>query len=585
MRVRVLESRVAEKIAAGEVIERPASIVKELVENSLDAGATEISVSLQEGGISLIEVLDNGSGIHPEDLALCIQRHATSKISTFEDLERLSTLGFRGEALPSIAAVAELQIISKVIEQDSAYEWKEGDVQKITFGHFLGSSHGTRVAVRGLFSQIPARLKFLKSPASEVGQIRDSLERLALSRSHVGFSLYSNGKQLLQLRPKSELDRVKEILTDDQDYPILSESFTSENGVTRIYWAQGLSLSHTRKLYQIINQRTVKDRLLQQALLMPFKQSLLPGQFPAVVLFLEEDASKIDFNVHPTKAEVRFMESRRIFQTVESLVTVLIQKNGTPVVVPSSQSHSFQFTSKPSTLFSSPFQASESVSLFQQQELQTESNTLSSKNAHPLSLGRWIGTVFQTYIIYDMGEELALVDQHAADERVRYERLKKKFLNNDRGSHSTQALLIPEAVKLTDESIGMVQARLSWLESVGFEVELFGQDTVLFRGIPAEWGMSGLRHRLKNLMDRLISFEGEWSNSQDALWDEKMFETLASEACHSAVRAGDVLEVVESETLVDQLFECEHPWNCPHGRPTVVRVQKSKLEEWFHRKI
>jgi len=624
-RVQILDSFVAERIAAGEVIERPSSVVKELVENSLDAGATEVAVILEDGGKALIEVIDNGHGIHADDLAVCLKRHATSKLSTLDDLERLNTLGFRGEALPSVAAAADLSLISRTADSDQAYELiaqSGARVTPVTFGHFLGSSHGTRIQARGLFSQIPARLKFLKAQAAEVGQVREWLERLALSHPHVSFRLVSNDRTVMTLKSHDEVSRVRAILSDGEDYPIVSvnndlgfrERQTGDLHV-RVHWLQGLATPQMRKLVQVVNGRAVRDRMLQQALLAPFRQTLLPGQFPAVALFVEIDPSQIDVNVHPTKTEIRFLDSRKIFQAVQSLVEAMISQNGAPAyAAPSStpaESLAFQNTlwNQPPVYTSAPFSASVSVPIFSAAEstptFRTDETTGAIVEAptarapeifHPLSGSRFAGILFNTYIMYDAGSELVMVDQHAAHERIRFEALRDRALRGANVSTfatiqgnagpAPQALLVPEAVQFDPEARATLESRLSWLAALGFEAELFGENTVLFRSTPTEWGMSDLRTRLKNLVERTLAIESSAAplDSKNLFIDESLFEKLASEACHSAIRAGDRLRDEHVESLVKQLFACEHPWNCPHGRPTVARVPRGKLEEWFQRR-
>ena len=701
--VQILPPQVAERIAAGEVIERPASVVKELVENALDAGATEIEVRLEDGGKKLIEVTDNGHGMGPEDLRTCIERHATSKLTELADLDRLRTLGFRGEALPSIAAVAELSLLSRTEgsksthpSNDSAYELvlrsfvssdesQRAKPEPVTFGLFLQSETGTRIQVRGLFSQVPARLKFLKSNAAEAAQVREWLERLALTHPEVSFRLLSDTRTLLQLRAESETDRVRAILADADDLPIRSAVYPLEGSLfgehsanesekdgalrLRIHWLQGVSSPQTRKLVQVINGRAVRDRLLQQALLNPFRQALLPGQFPAVALFVEIDPSQLDVNVHPTKSEVRFLESSKVFRAIQSTVEHLIERVGAPAVIGGGDPNSASLSrsafptasptgfpaSAPSSLgslgfsraaqmagFATGFRADPTTSSAggpstwhaSEPERQSGWNFLSAPTVTigsspepsqattelPLAdapsstrdavsrdraeqallqaLGvhvREVGILFRTYLAYETPEELILVDQHAADERVRYERLKARALRAS--SRTTQALLLPEAVRFAPEKREEVEKLLPLWTEVGFEAELFGEDTLLFRGIPADWGTSQLRARLKSLMERSLAWREETSESASfdpksperekavLKMDELLFETLASQACHSAVRAGDPLEPEEARALVHQLFLCDHPWNCPHGRPTVVRITRGRFEEWFQRRV
>ncbi len=642
-RVHVLDPIVAERIAAGEVIERPASVIKELVENSLDAGATEVSVRLEDGGKDLMEVMDNGSGIDGDDLGICVLRHATSKIRSLEDLEKLHTLGFRGEALPSVAAVSELTILSRAkaapgAPQRDAYQLgpvhptaRDLKPEAVTFGHFLGSPHGTRIHARGLFSQIPARLKFLKSQASEVSHVREWMERLALAHPQVTFRLQSDERQTLLLRAQTEVERVRAILADGEDYPIITEEARAPGLSVRAHWLQGLSSPQTRKLVQVVNGRAVRDRVLQQALLSPFRQALLPGQFPAVALFVEIEPELIDVNVHPSKTELRFLDSRTAFRTIESLVQSMVGRHGAPAFVSGAaggagyggeSTASFGAADRAFALSGGPAgeaarpawsagwrpqqhqptfdlgawraldpaalplaTASSGATTTADSATSIDSATDAAVTvapapvAHPFAHGRLAGTLFNTYILYDLGEELVLVDQHAADERVRYERLRRRVLEGDTQS-AQQSLLIPESVTYPAELRPRMEDRLPWLEKLGFEVEVFGEDAVVFRSVPPEWGGHDIRLRLKGLVERTLAAEA----SDGLLIDERLFEKLASEACHSAVRAGDWLENVEAEALVRSLFACAHPWNCPHGRPTVVRMPRARLEEWFQRR-
>jgi DNA mismatch repair protein MutL len=661
-RIHKLPPAIAERIAAGEVIERPSSVVKELIENSLDAGATEISVRLEDGGKNLIEVIDNGCGMSPSDLALSIERHATSKLSSLEDLDRIATLGFRGEALPSVSAVAEVSIISRTLDGDSAYELIAGDVadrglnppaaKRVTFGHFNNASHGTRIQARGLFSQVPARLKFLKSPAAEVSAVREWVERLALAYPQVGFQVSSGDRKLLKLRPQTELERVQEILGEGEEYPIVfaendRDAFRDRGLEIRLYWLQGLSSPQNRRLVQVVNRRPLRDRFLQQALMAPFRQSLLPGQFPAIALLIEINPAALDVNVHPTKSEVRFLDKNKIFSTLDHLVRGMIAKNGAPGRVPLQFSNSFSKSNDDYALSAPPSWTAETKHPSVREEVEAFSSGSSRSNSwsasssdSPPSFGHasahafghsfepsfgpsWstqfslaqtsshldrevpsnssqaqlaipvhspqfsgppVAILFHTYLVYEQGEELVLIDQHAAHERIRYEKVKTRLKKpeNNSSSRSSQALLIPETVKFKEAELASVQTRLPLLERLGFEVEIFGEDTLLFRSTPTEWGHRNLKIRLKNLIEKLLEYQVQEEN----LWiDETLFESLASEACHSAVRAGDSLSLLEAQQLTHDLFLCEHPWNCPHGRPTIVRVPMRKLEEWFQRKL
>jgi DNA mismatch repair protein MutL len=602
VRIQLLPPGVAERIAAGEVIERPASVVKELVENSIDAGATEVQVTLEDGGKQLIEVLDNGIGMSPDDLRLSVKRHATSKLKTLADLEKILTLGFRGEALPSISAVSELELVSRA--QDSgpdsvgtSYEYKSPgpgvvneELRKVTFGHYLNSPHGTLIRARGLFSQVPARLKFLKAQAAEVSQVREWIERIGLAHPKVGIKLQSDGRTIINLRPSDEASRVQTILSDSDTHPVIYAERENPEFKVRMYWIQGLSLPSSKKLLQVINGRSVRDKLLQQAIMSPFRQALLPGQFPAVAVFLDIQPELLDVNVHPTKTEVRFLNSRSIFHAVQNLIEASLVKHGAPayasgnipgVAVGSGQPASSGFSSyRPS---STP-QGGNALNLWTLAEEQDKTEFRS----HPLTHSTFVGNLFGTYFVFDDKEEMVLVDQHAAHERIRYEKLRKRLMRNSSQEHQqAQDLLVPEPVRFPTEARAQVENRLPLLIELGFDVELFSEDTLLFRSMPAEWGTAEIGTRLKNLVERLAEIQEieKPSSSGELLWDENLFEKLASEACHSAIRAGDRVDTFQALDIVGQLFDCEHPWNCPHGRPTVVRVARGKLEEWFQRKI
>jgi DNA mismatch repair protein MutL len=630
---------VAERIAAGEVVERPSSVVKELVENAIDAGATEIAVRLEDGGKSLIEVLDDGCGIGPEDLRLAVLRHATSKIREVSDLERLASLGFRGEALPSIAACADLSILSREQGSDSAHEWRDGEVRPATFGSFHSAKHGTRIQVRSLFSQIPARLKFLKSASTEVSAVREWLERLALTHPETTFKLESansastlggaSGSRVVFLaRSESESARVARILGDENDYPVVTEEAVEAGAIrVRAHWLQGATSPQMRKVVQVVNGRAVRDRLIQQAVLGPFRQALLPGQFPAIAIYLEVPPTLIDVNVHPAKTELRFLNGSQIFRAVERLVENMIGKHGitgfaaAPALAHPDSPSPFAEGPSVQTTFSQPAFASPAgfwtaiptqpfaASTFAptgsaavatatanrtetetESESETETETVPRPHprSHPFTPDRYAGALFATYLLYDFGTELALVDQHAAHERIRFERLKSRALRSGRDSVS-QALLLPEAARFPAEERAKIESRLPLLETLGFEAEIFGDDQLLFRAVPAEWGTANLRTRLFTLVEKLRALDEDEIPRSEAerilKLDERLFEKLASEACHSAVRAGDRLDAEVARSIVEELFLCEHPWNCPHGRPTIARVPRARFEEWFHRRV
>ncbi len=602
--IQILPSLIAERIAAGEVIERPASVVKELVENSIDAGATSVEVRLVRGGTDLIEVIDNGSGMERSDLELCVCRHATSKISVFEDLSNLASLGFRGEALPSIASVAELTVTSKAKSGSETFEIKAAQTAPVKAKstqvaniNFLGSNHGTRVRVASLFSQVPARLKFLKSQGAEASAVREILERLALTHPEVEFKLQSDERVLLNLPSEDLKNRAVRMLGDDNPYEVIEASLPGQYGI-QIIWLKGLSFPHTRSMYQIVNGRALRDRTLQMAILNPLKQSFLPGNFPALVVKINVPADEIDVNVHPTKTEIRFLDSSKIFTLCNAVFKQILGGSGVPF-----QSSPFthpqsahaggvgghyasgyaQSTSHLGGYSQSAFSREQQHTPYlpSQSEFST-SGGFSSKFENSFidstPFGEFRGVLFSTYFVFEAGDELLLIDQHAAHERIRYERLKKSILNREQ--IETQTLLVAEVVKLPQDKIIQLKEKILMLEPLGFDAEIFGEESVIIRAIPAVWSNHDLKTRLKNLLERLIDAEVTPTN---LAWDETLFEKIAMEACRSSFKAGDHIHEAGAVDLTEKLFRCEHPGNCPHGRPTSVKISKTKVEEWFNR--
>ncbi len=571
-KIQILPPLVAERIAAGEVIERPASVVKELVENSIDAGATQIEVRLQKGGCDLIEVIDNGLGMDAPDLELSVCRHATSKISKFEDLSQLVSLGFRGEALPSIAAVASLKITSKT-KSSETFEVtaehtapKKAEARRIANHHFLGSDQGTRITVTSLFSQIPARLKFLKSPGAETSAVREIIERLALTHPEISFSLQSDDRKVLALPSETLSKRAERMLSDDNPFELLHTKLEGSWGI-EVIWLKGLSQPHTRSIYQIVNGRALRDRIVQQAILAPLRQSFLPGNFPSLIVKLDIPADEIDVNAHPTKTEIRFLDSKKIFALCSAAIERLLVES-TPSELELSSVMNSIYAQGNYPHYDPPVQGFDHP--IHQPSLSTSFDTT--------PFGQYKGIWFSTYLVFEQNEEILLIDQHAAHERIRYEKLKARVLEREKVEE--QELLVPEVIKLDSEKVFQLREKLPLLQSMGFDSEAFSEESVLVRSIPAVWGMNNLTLRLKNLLERLHE------NTPDhPVWDETLFEKVAMEACRSSFKAGDHLNEWGAIDLTKKLMQCEHPGNCPHGRVTFIKISKTKVEEWFNRKL
>lgn len=587
------------QIAAGEVIERPASVVKEAVENSLDARATWVQVTLKQGGRESIEILDNGKGIRPLDLPLALSAHATSKLKKFEDLKNLSSFGFRGEALASFAACGDLAILSRHYQESEAYEIRNHSVQKAHAGLFLGLSHGTKLTLNGLFSKTPARLSFLKAPGHEVTATKEMLERLSLTYPHVRFTLKSQTndemKTVLDLASASEKERAQSLLGPG---PLkFHEEHFSDKSTIRVYWLQGSSQPNAKKMFQIVNKRAVKDRLIQQALLKPFRQSLLPGQSPAVVLFLEVAPESVDVNVHPMKTELRFLDSSAVFGHISKALENLISTSGmvrtfsertfseqTHTESPQQQARFIlqmrdhtPATTIPSHGFSTPAVAiapvKEQTPILSAQELFSH-----------LYQSVYAGQLLKTYLAFETKDtEIYLVDQHAAHERIRFEQLRNNYLKRGNKTPEIESLLIP--IRFDDVSFSDSD-RLDLLEEVlarlGFVVHIDNNRRIELKGIPAAYGNQQLEIRFLNLLERV---RARTHDSLELLWDETVFEELASEACHSSIRAGKMIREEEARSILKALAECEHPWNCPHGRPTLAKIPAFEFESLFLRRV
>jgi DNA mismatch repair protein MutL len=588
-KIRILPSLIAERIAAGEVIERPASAVKELCENSIDAGATSIEVHFKKGGTDLIEILDNGAGMMRADLEVCIGRHATSKIREFEDLMNLGTLGFRGEALPSIASVSELSIASRSKESEETYEIRLSQsaaekvpAERIANIGFLGSPHGTRVRVASLFSQIPARLKFLKSSGAEGSAVREILERLALTHPEVQFKLKNEDRVVLDLPSEPLRDRAIRMLSGDNPFDVKEVKLEGHYGI-EVIWLKGLSFPHTRAMYQIVNGRALRDRTLQTAILNPLKQSFLPGNFPACVVRLSIPSDELDVNVHPSKTEIRFLDSGKIFALCSAAFQQLLDGERLPAPVSYPSPFSMGSFDRPSfsPSFAPDFRGSYTplLSLGSTPSHSPEGSFSDSQSfIDETPIGDYRGVLFSTYFVFERGDDLTLIDQHAAHERIRYEHLKSKILKHEK--IETQVLLVPEVVKFPQDTLLELREKLPLLATLGFDVEIFGEEAILFRAIPAVWGNRALTERLKNLLERVLESDVD---PKSLVWDETLFEKIAMEACRSSFKAGDSIPDLSALDLTRKLFQCEHPGNCPHGRPTSIRISKTKVEEWFNR--
>jgi DNA mismatch repair protein MutL len=584
MAIRQLPPNLINRIAAGEVVERPASVVKELVENAIDAGASRIDVMASGGGLSLIRVTDDGSGMDRDDLVLAIERHATSKLKD-DDLSHILTLGFRGEALPSIAAVARLTITSRARGADQAYEiavdgGRKGELKPAAIGE------GTRIEVRDLFYATPARLKFMKSERAETAAIADVVKRLALANPEIAFSLSTGDRATLRLDPcppgllDHGLARLGRILGEE----FVTDALTvrAARGSLAVEGFAGLATLHRPNSlgqHLVVNGRPVRDKLLAGAVRGGYGDLVPNGRHPMLALFLTLPADEVDVNVHPAKTELRFRDA----QAVRALIVTALHEALGSAQHRATASLSEQALSRMTRLagvsmpnrqaFGFADRAQAPLAPISTPSAVTHVETEGDAVGYPLGAAR--AQVHDTFIIAETENSLVIVDQHAAHERLVYERLKKAFAN---GGLSRQMLLIPEVVELDAEAAERLSGAAADLERLGLVVEAFGQSAVIVREVPALLGQGNLQGLMRDLADELAEGEGSLVVS------ERLDHVLSTMACHGSVRAGRRLNATEMNALLRDMEETPFSGQCNHGRPTYVELKLSDIEKLFQRR-
>jgi DNA mismatch repair protein MutL len=578
MSIRRLPEHLVNRIAAGEVVERPASALKELVENAIDAGASRIAIALAGGGIERIEVVDDGWGMAPADIALALERHATSKLPT-DDIEAVATLGFRGEALPSIASVARLTVESRVRGADG---WSRSLDNGVLDGEGPAAlPPGTRIRVERLFERVPARRKFLRSERSEYGACLDVVKRLAMARPDIGFTLERDGRRALAVQPGEDRPARVAALTD-RGLPENSVAIGYDRGPARLGGVAGLPTFNrgvADHQFLFVNGRPVKDRLLLGAVRAAYQDLLARDRHPIVALFIDLPGEEVDVNVHPAKTEVRFRDPAGIrglivgglrhaldgagFRSVQrAAADVPWQTSPTPYPSPEGEGLTHFHESRP-TFLTPPPQARGETAFAPPPEA----------NRFPLGVAR--GQVAATYIVAEAEDGLVLVDQHAAHERLVLERMRKAMAN---GGVARQALLLPEVVELDEPACDRLEARAGELAEMGLELERFGPRAVLVRATPAILGAGDVRGLVTDLADELAAFDAALSLK------EKLDHVAATMACHGSVRAGRLLSVAEMNALLREMELTPHSGQCNHGRPTWVKLAHADIEKLFGRK-
>jgi DNA mismatch repair protein MutL len=612
-KIKILPATLSNKIAAGEVVERPASVVKELIENALDAGSTRIIIEVEKGGQALIQVSDNGIGMSADDALLAIERHATSKISSVDDLFAIQTLGFRGEAMPSIAAVSHFSLVTRDKSADVGTQItvEGGKVQRVSE---VGAPQGTLVSVKQLFFNTPARQKFLKTVATEMSHIADTVSRIALGNPEVQFRLVHNNKVVKSWPPASRpVDRIVEVLGKDVRSDLHAIQ-SKRNGVAVSGWIGSPAITRrtSRGLYVFVNDRFVRDRTIQHGVFAGFAQRLVKGQFPVAVIFIRIAFDQVDVNVHPTKNEVRFVNPHRVHEAVKGAIAQTlyemerinwrpsVESQKTPQVVeslkPFTPANRDQLSalqdqiSHPETSFSEPSAKSQQPVASGQKHQQPEaSSQLRQRPAAGLqgrqeqifdnkgfSALRIVGQVHGTYIVCESDAGLVLIDHHAAHERIVFEQLQRRAEDQ---SAAAQKLVVPETLELNFREAEILAQMIPDLKTFGLEIEPFGKNSFVIKAVPGL--LAG--HDLNPMIVEIVEKAAETGYSPGL--QEALDQCRRVMACHGSLRARQTLGPEQIRQLLAQLDTCEHPSHCPHGRPTWIRWDLATLQKSFKRVV
>ncbi len=586
-RIRLLPDIVASQVAAGEVVERPASVVKELIENSIDAGARKIEILIRRGGISLVRVIDDGCGMDRDDALLSLERHATSKIRSAADLAAIATLGFRGEALPSIASVSRFRLTTRELSAVAGTEIivNGGKIDIVRDG---GEAPGTQVEVRSLFYNLPARRKFLRSENTETRNIEHQLQLQAIGHPQIAFAFVRDARLVFQLPPAASLhDRIRDLHGNE-----LLERLLPVNGaglnkidVSGLIGQAGLSRQTRTQQLVFVNGRAVESPVVTAALREGYHTALMKGQFPVTFLFLHLDPASVDVNVHPTKREVRFRDPTAVREAVVNSIRRTLEggrgdwqeKFRAPaatipeeaIVDVASRPESLSPAATPQRVIPSRADGEGPHKLSGESSRQEMRKPPSTTQQFQI-----IGVLNKLYILMENADGLVLVDQHAAHERILFEELRRRM--EEQGVLS-QKLLIPQTFDLPPRDAEWVERNLPILQKMGIGVEGFGPNTFKIDSLPAFLQASDPISFMQRVIDDLKSA----SNSSSALREEMIAMTV----CRHAVKANDPLRYLEIEKLIQDLLECDLPYCCPHGRPTMIQISLAELEKKFGRKV
>ncbi len=607
-KIHLLDNSVIDKIAAGEAVERPASVAKELIENSIDAGADAVTAEIRDGGITFLRVTDNGGGIAPEDVRTAFLRHATSKIETEKDLETIGSLGFRGEALASIAAVSRVELITKRPEDMSGTRFVvEGGVEKGFFE--VGAPDGTTFVVRDLFYNTPARQKFLKTAMTEASRIASFMEQLALSNPDIAFTFIVNGQLKMQTPGNGSLKDVIYRIYGRSVVQELLEVNVSGDSIRIGGWIAKPAVFRSSRNYEnyYINGRYVKSSMIAKAIEDGYGTMLMQHCYPFTCLSVEVPADEVDVNVHPQKMEVRFSEEQRIYDAVRDAVRETLRKSVmiVPAVIgkPEKETKTAGERKEERKTAPEPFEvnyrAKTGTSAVREdqktydfpsytgpekekdlpaagkllRESVPEQQVLSFLSPETMKKRRIIGQAFSTYWIIEYGDELLFIDQHAAHEKVLYERLMKQYREQ---KILSQPLLVPAVITADASDRMLLEKYEDAFAALGFEIEAFGDAEFKISAVP--YNLSGAD--VKQLFREILSAVEQ--NKKVSELPSYVHE-IATEACKAAVKGGGELSVQEAEALIEELMGCEDPYHCPHGRPTVISMTRREFEKKFKR--
>lgn len=591
-----LKSSLVDQIAAGEVIDRPASVLKELIENSLDSGANKIDVQIIKGGHDLIQVSDNGCGMSKEDLKLAFMRHATSKIKDLEDLNSITTLGFRGEALPSIASVSMFTAISSE-KESNGFEIKINGSEEKSFKP-IASLEGTTCKVQNLFYNTPARRKFLKKPETEQAVINTMMRRFMLSRPEVAFKMLSNDKIVYDVSIQNLSERINAIYGSTFKNCVLPVEL-KKDPYTITGFTGNLSLVKKRQgeQYIFLNGRYIKNRLLNSAIFSAYQSLIQRGEFPFFVIFLEMPPDLFDVNVHPAKLEVRFINEWQIYHVIKTSITTILQDILKVIPDYKTYQHFQEYSPNETNVLNLDKAPSSSITQFEQAPHKRNANEVSGffnkngiqlKQAHlrmestldnikvpnedlqPITDHIW--QIHRKYLITEIKSGLIIIDQHVAHERVLFEEAKKAIEGK---GFPSQTVLFPQTLKLQPEEYDSLLEITHYLNKIGFRFREFGENTIIIDEIPPDINWGNESQIIREIIDQFISVKKI---------DPSFIDQIAAiYSCKSAIKAGDQLKPEERIHLIDRLFSTEHPYYCPHGRPIIINLSINELDKRFER--